>query len=317
MDTHRLKYFLRIAEEGSMTRAAAVLGVAQPALSRQIRLLEEDLGITLFHRTRRGVELTEDGERLRASTAAPLRQLELALHYAGSPLARIERALHLGMVPTVAPLLAGPLLTGLRAAFPKVSVHLTVAGADTLIEEMMRGRIDSSVINQVSDERLFARDLLVEDLVVVGGPESELRPDRPISFTRLVGMPLVLPASPIGIASTVENAALRLMLRVQAPITTDSLPVLLDLVERGEACAVLPVSACGAEIARERIRYAPLTAPALTQHIVVASSGRMDLPREFAFRVGDVLREEVGRMTRTGIWPARFLAPQPWNPNWA
>ena len=89
MDTHRLKYFLRIAEEGSVTRAAAVLGVAQPALSRQIRLLEEDLGITLFHRTRRGVHLTEEGERLRSSTAAPLRQLELAVRYAGSPLARI------------------------------------------------------------------------------------------------------------------------------------------------------------------------------------------------------------------------------------
>jgi Bacterial regulatory helix-turn-helix protein, lysR family len=51
MDTHRLKYFLRIAEEGSMTRAASVLGIAQPALSRQIRLLEEDLGVTLFRRT--------------------------------------------------------------------------------------------------------------------------------------------------------------------------------------------------------------------------------------------------------------------------
>ena len=61
MDTHRLKYFLRIAEEGSITRAAAVLGIAQPALSRQIRLLEEDLGITLFERTRRGVHLTDVG----------------------------------------------------------------------------------------------------------------------------------------------------------------------------------------------------------------------------------------------------------------
>jgi LysR family transcriptional regulator, nitrogen assimilation regulatory protein len=317
MDTHRLRYFLRIAEEGSMTRAAVVLGVAQPALSRQIRLLEEDLGITLFHRTRRGVELTEDGERLRASTAAPLRQLELALQYAGSPLARIERALHLGMLPTVAPMLAGPLLTALRAAFPKVSVHLTVAGADSLIEEMLRGRIDSAVINQVIDERLFARDLLVEDLVVAGGPDSELGPDRPVSFTRLTELPLVLPASPIGIASTIENTALRLKLRVQAPIATDSLPVLLDLVQRGEAYAVLPVSACAAEIAQERIRYAPLTEPVLTQHVVVASSGRMDLPREFAFKVGDVLREEVGRLTRSGTWPARFLAPRPWNPNWA
>ncbi|MQY27542.1 LysR family transcriptional regulator [Nocardia aurantia] len=317
MDTHRLKYFLRIAEEGSMTRAATVLGVAQPALSRQIRLLEEELGVTLFHRTRRGVELTEDGERLRASTAAPLRQLELALHYAGSPLARIERALHLGMPPTVAPLLAGPLLIGLRAAFPKVNVHLTVAGASSLVEEMLRGRIDSAVINQVTDERLFARDLLVEDLVVVGGPGSRLRPDRPITFTRLAELPLVLPASPLGIASTVENAALRLKLQVHTAIETDSLPVMLDLVERDEVYTVLPISACGPELAREQVRYAPLIEPTLTQHIVVASSARMDLPREFAFKVGDVLREEVKHLTTSGTWPARFLAPRPWNPNWA
>ena len=92
----RLKYFLRIAEEGSITRAAGVLGIAQPALSRQLQLLEEDLGVALFRRTRRGVELTEPGERLRASTAGPLRQLELAVQYAGSPLARIERGLLFG-----------------------------------------------------------------------------------------------------------------------------------------------------------------------------------------------------------------------------
>ena len=119
MDTHRLKYFLRIAEEGSITRAAKVLGIAQPALSRQIRLLEEDLGITLFARTRRGVHLTEEGERLRSSTAAPLRQLKLAVLYAGSPLARIERGLLFGMVPTAAGVLAAPLLASLGDGIPQ------------------------------------------------------------------------------------------------------------------------------------------------------------------------------------------------------
>ncbi|WP_433525963.1 LysR family transcriptional regulator [Nocardia pseudovaccinii] len=314
MDTHRLKYFLRIAEEGSMTRAAAVLGVAQPALSRQIRLLEEDLGISLFHRTRRGVQLTEDGERLRASTAAPLRQLELALQYAGSPLARIERGLRLGMPPTVAAVLAAPLLTSLAAAFPKVSFDVTVAGTDALIEAMLRGTIDTAVINQVSDERLFVRDLLVEDLIVVGGPQSDLRSDRPVSFTQLLDLPLVLPASPIGIAVAVQNTALRLKRRIHSRIATDSLQVMMGLVERGDAYAVLPISACGREIATERLRYAPLVEPTLTQHLVVAASARMDLPREFAFKIGDVLREEAARLTRSGTWSARFLAPDQWNP---
>src|SRR5215510_5853128 len=126
MDTHRLKYFLRIADEGSINRAASVLGIAQPALSRQVRLLEEDLGVTLFRRTARGVQLTEEGERLRATTVAPLRQLELAMRYAGSPLARVERGLHIGLPPTAACFLSVPLLDSLSAAFPKVEFNISV-----------------------------------------------------------------------------------------------------------------------------------------------------------------------------------------------
>ena len=317
MDTHRLEYFQRVAEEGSISRAAELLGIAQPALSRQIRLLEEDLGIPLFQRTRRGVQLTDDGERLRAATAAPLRQLELALQYVGSPLARIERGIHLGMVPTAAAVLSAPLLTSLRTAFPRASFHVTVAGTDHLVAEMLRGTIDTAVINHITDERLFVRDLLIEELVVVGAPHSDLQPDRPVSFTQLIGMPLLLPESSIGIARSVVNTALRLQLQVQTPIVTDSLQVTLDLLEQGIGYAALPMSACGREIATERVRYAPLVEPTLTQHLAVAASSRLDLPRELAVKVGDILRAETSDLARSGVWQAQFLAQQQWNPNHA
>src|SRR5262245_3139345 len=119
MDTHRLEYFLRIADEGSITRAAGSLGIAQPALSRQLRLLEEDLGVTLCHRTRNGVLLTEEGQHLRDSTAVPLRQLERAVKYAGSPLARLERGMVLGIPETTAEVLAAPLVSRLTTVFPQ------------------------------------------------------------------------------------------------------------------------------------------------------------------------------------------------------
>ena len=317
MDTHRLKYFLCVADEGSVTRAASVLGIAQPALSRQIRLLEEDLGVTLFHRTSRGVQLTEEGERLRASTTGPLRQLELALHYIGSPLARIERGLHLGMLPTVAGVLAAPLLASLSTAFPKVSFHVTVAGTDPLIEGMLKGTIDIALINPVSDDRLFCRDLLIEELVVVGGPDSELRPGREMTFTELTGLPLVLPSSHNGIAGTVENTALRLKLRIQSRFATDSLLLTLGLIESGLAYGVLPLSACGKEIAAGRLRHAPLCEPALTHHLGVAATSQLELPRELAFKIGDVIRNETALLTTSGTWPAVFLAPHPWDPNLA
>jgi DNA-binding transcriptional LysR family regulator len=317
MDTHRLKYFLRIAEEGSITRAATALGIAQPALSRQVRLLEEDLGITLFHRTRRGVQLTEEGERLRSSTAAPLRQLELAVQYAGSPLARIERGLLLGMLPTTARVLAAPLLASLGAAFPNVHFHVAVADTDDLVQRMLSGAVDLAVINPVADDRLFYRHLLVEDLVLVGGPTSDLSPGRPVRFTDLAKLPLVMPSAQTGIRNTLENTALRLKVAITTRFSTDSLEVSKHLVETGLGYAVVPLAACVADAEAGRLRYAFVCEPQLTHQIGVAATSQLELPREFATKIGILIREEVARLTKSGLWPARFEPSPSWDPNFA
>jgi LysR family transcriptional regulator, nitrogen assimilation regulatory protein len=315
MDTHRLKYFLRIAEEGSITRAATVLGIAQPALSRQIRLLEEDLGITLFERTRRGVHLTEEGERLRSSTAAPLRQLELAVLYAGSPLARIERGLLFGMVPTAAGVLAAPLLASLGTAFPNVHFHVAVAETDDLVLRMLSGAVDLAVINPLPDDRLFYRHLLVEDLVLVGGPTSDLTPETPVRFADLARLPLVMPSAQTGIRNTLENTALRVKVSITARYSTDSLEVSKHLVAAGLGYAVLPLAACGGDIDAGRLRYAAICEPEINHQLGVAATAALELPREFATKIGILLREEVSRLTKSGFWPAKFVPSPVWDPN--
>jgi LysR family nitrogen assimilation transcriptional regulator len=315
MDTHRLKYFLRIAEEGSITRAATVLGIAQPALSRQIRLLEEDLGITLFERTRRGVHLTEEGERLRSSTAAPLRQLELAVLYAGSPLARIERGLLFGMVPTAAGVLAAPLLASLGTAFPNVHFHVAVAETDDLVLRMLSGAVDLAVVNPVPDDRLFYRHLLVEDLVLVGGPTSDLTPDNPVRFADLARLPLVMPSAQTGIRNTLENTALRVKVAITARYSTDSLEVSKQLVAAGLGYAVLPLAACGGDIDAGRLRYAAICEPEINHQLGVAATAALELPREFATKIGILLREEVSRLTKSGFWPAKFVPSPVWDPS--
>jgi len=315
MDTHRLKYFLRIAEEGSITRAATVLGIAQPALSRQIRLLEEDLGITLFERTRRGVHLTEEGERLRSSTAAPLRQLELAVLYAGSPLARIERGLLFGMVPTAAGMLAAPLLASLGTAFPNVHFHVAVAETDDLVLRMLSGAVDLAVINPLPDDRLFYRHLLVEDLVLVGGSTSDLTPETPVRFADLASLPLVMPSAQTGIRNTLENTALRVKVAITARYSTDSLEVSKHLVAAGLGYAVLPLAACGGDIDAGRLRYAPICEPEINHQLGVAATAALELPREFATKIGILLREEVSRLTKSGFWPAKFVPSPVWDPN--
>lgn len=314
MDTHRLKYFLRIAEEGSITRAAGLLGIAQPALSRQLQLLEEDLGITLFRRTRRGVELTEAGERLRASTAGPLRQLELAVQYAGSPLARLDRNLLIGVPETTVDVLAAPLVESLTAAFPTAVFSVTVGSTDQLVEAMLKGSVDIALVNPVPDERIFYREMINEDLALIGGPDSDLDPRQPISFADVVGLPLVTPRSTSGIGTLMMNAALRTKVNISYRLTTDSLSATKSFVEAGLAHAVLPLSCCSREIDAGRLRYTSIHDPVLTQQLGVAATSQLDLPREIAAKIGNVIREEVVALTKSRRWPAELLSTQPWNP---
>jgi LysR family nitrogen assimilation transcriptional regulator len=314
MDTHRLKYFLRIAEEGSITRAAGVLGIAQPALSRQLQLLEDDLGIALFRRTRRGVELTEAGERLRASTAAPLRQLELAVQYAGSPVARLNRNMLLGLLETSVDVLAAPLLGSLAAVFPDATFSVATGSTEQLVEAMLKGVVDVAIINPVPDERVFHRELLTEDLVLVGGPETDLDPAGPIRFADAIALPLVIPRSSAGIGTLLQNAALRAKVTVDHRTTTDSLPVMRSLVEAGLVYAMLPLTACRREIDQGRMRFAPIVEPTLTQRLGVAATSQLDLPREVMVKVGITIRDEVATLVKSGRWQAEFVSTANWNP---
>jgi DNA-binding transcriptional LysR family regulator len=310
MDTQRLRYFLRVADEGSLTRAAAVLGIAQPALSRQVHLLEESLGVTLFRRLPRGMQLTEEGKQLRSTLAEPLRQLEQAMQRVSSPLAQIESGVVLGMPDTAACVAAVPLLRRLASAFPNVSFRLTVRDSVELVEDMLTGKVDLAVIHgPAPDERLFATDLVVEDVVLVGGPESDLCVKRPVRFSDLANYPLVLPGLEPGLRSFVEKTALRLSISIEIAYEIDSLAVSKELIEAGLAYGFLPISAFAKEFAAGRLRYAPITEPALSHHLVFAARPKLVLPRSFVAHFGMLLRNEVAALVASGTWPARVNVP--------
>lgn len=230
-------------------------------------------------------------------------------------MARIERGLLFGVVPTAAGVLTAPLAASLGAAFPNVHFHIAVAETDDLVQRLLKGAIDLAVINPVADDRLFFRHLVIEDLVLVGGPASELSPAGPMCFTDLAKLPLVMPSAQTGIRNTLENTALRLKVALTARFSTDSVEVSKHLVEAGLGYAVLPMAACGAEVEAGRLRWTSICEPQLNQQLGVAATAALELPREFAAKIGIVLREEVARLTKSGIWPARFEPSPVWDPN--
>lgn len=305
MDIRRLQVFLRIADEGSMNRAARVLGIAQPALSRQMRLLEEALGVTLFTRTSRGMELTEAGEQLRGSMTGPLRQLELAMQNVGSPFAQLEGGVILGMPQTTACVLAQPLLARVATVFPKVKLAMVDGETGQLVEDMLKGEIDLALVHgPLADDRLFDSPLLDEPLALVGGPEAELFPGQPVSFAGLTRYPLVLPRFQPGLRSMVEKTWLRLGVNIDVRLEVGSLQVTKDLIEAGQAYGVLPVSAIRREVDAGRLRHAPICDPVMTQHLVFAARPHLVMPRSFVAEFGSLVRQEVARLVGSGAWPA-------------
>jgi LysR family nitrogen assimilation transcriptional regulator len=315
MDMHRLRYFLRIADEGSLTRASEVLGIAQPALSRQIRLLEDALGVKLFARTPRGMQLTEEGEQLRAAIAGPLGQVELAMQNVGSPLAQIGGGVVLGMPETTAQILAAPLLECLADAFPRVHVATVVDESRELVEHMLMGDVDIAVISGPADERLFSEELLVEDIVLVGGPQCELAAEQPRSFRELAHLPLTLPRAEPGLRSLVEKTALTQQVAIHVRFETDSLALQKNLIKRGLAYGILPMSAIRAELQSGHLRYAPLGEPALRQNLFITVRPQLVLPRSFVLEFGSLIWQEATKLVSAGAWSATAVQSQdPRNP---
>ena len=314
MDMHRLRYFLRIADEGSLTRASDVLGIAQPALSRQIRLLEETLGVQLFARTPRGMQLTEEGEQLRAAIAGPLSQVELAMQNIGSPWAQVGGGVVLGMPETTAWILGAPLLARLARKFPKVAVATVVSHTRDLIERMLAGEVDIAIVGGPTlDERLFTSELVVEDLVLAGGPESGLSPEAPQAFADLAQLPLVIPRSEHGLRGLLVKTALTQSVSLNVRFETDSVGLQRNLIVAGDALGILPLSVIRHDVAAGRLLYAPLRDPVIRDQLSIAVRPHLILPRRFVLEFSSLIWQEATSLIDAGQWAATLLqTPQDW-----
>ncbi len=168
MDLRQLRYFLTIVEQGSFSRAAAVLNVAQPALSIHLRKMEDALGTPLLIRRPQGVVPTEAGDLLALRARRIL-----------SEMARTEdeiRSLHsdpagevrLGFPATVSSILSVPLISAARDRYPRIRINIAEAMSGFVSEWLMDGRIDMAILyNDIGQKGLRSDLLLKEDLVML------------------------------------------------------------------------------------------------------------------------------------------------------
>jgi LysR family nitrogen assimilation transcriptional regulator len=247
VDLKQIEYFVQVAELGSFTRASSVLRVAQPALSRQVRALEVELRQTLLDRNGRGVTLTEAGKRLLAHGRGILQQVQRARQDLEDQRGAASGLLSLGLPPSVGRTLTAPLVEAFREHFPKATLTMVEGLSTYTLEWLMQGRIDCAVVyNATPAAALELQPVLEERLYLVsarGKARGKGLLGPPASLADVAGHELVIPSRPHAIRMRVETALAEAGLKPRVGLEIESVPAILDLVQRHPLHAVLSLNA--------------------------------------------------------------------------
>lgn len=243
MDLKQLQYFVRVAELGSFTRAAIELDVAQPALSRQVRLLEVELRQTLLLRNGRGAVPTEAGKLLLDHGRGILYQVQRTLEDLGRLRGGLSGRVAVGLPSSVARVLTVPLTRAFREALPDARLSISEGLSGSLQETLASGRLDIVVLyNAQPNRELDLIPLLEEELLLVQARPPGLHedpPPPPVSLADVARMPLVIPTTPNAIRMHVESEMAAVGLRPTIALEIDGVTAILDLVLDGAGCAIL------------------------------------------------------------------------------
>ncbi len=250
MDLVQLLYFVRVAELGSFTRAAAALGVAQPALSRQVRLLEVELRHTLLRRTGRGAVTTAAGALLLEHGRGILHQVDRARDELAQMRGGLAGRVAIGLPPSVARALTVRLSRAFQAQLPDARLAVSEGLSTSLLESLVAGRLDVAVLyNAAATPDVEITPLGREELLLVQpaaappGAHADsadgTAPTAHATLAELSQLPLVIPSRPNAIRMHVEGALAQAGLSPTVAMEVDGIPSILELVAGGAGCAVL------------------------------------------------------------------------------
>ncbi len=293
MNLRRLKYFVKIVDIGSLTQAAEVLYIAQPALSQQLATLEGEVHQQLLVRTKRGVTPTEAGKVLYRHAQVILRQCEQALADMEAAGRGLSGQVSVGLAPgTAASALALPLLRTVRARHPGVLLYLNENYGITLSELIMNGRMDLAVLyGDKAIHGLSFLPLLKEPLFLVG-PASMPISAEPVRLADLRDMELFLPRPYNVVRKLVNEAFMGLGLAPRVVAEIESAFTLTAVIADGLGATILPasmarevVTACGAWQCR-------IVEPVIEAPLALCQSDHLPLS-EPAQAVKDILLELV------------------------
>ncbi len=270
IELQQLRCFLAVAEDEHVTRAAARLHVAQPAVSQQIRALERRLGAQLFDRIGRRVRLTAAGRALRPHARAALAAAEAGVAEVHAVAGAVRGTLALGLVHTAGGLRVAELVAEYHARFPEVELEIEQEGSPAMLAAVRDGALDAAFVGLQGGHKpagVVARWLLTDQLVVVVSPGHRFASRRRLRLAELRNEPLATLTHDTG--SLVEQACIDAGFEPRIICQASELRTLLDFCVAELAVALAPATAVPSIAAP--LPVLTLEAPVLQRQLALVS----------------------------------------------
>lgn len=296
LDSRRLRYFVQIVDSGSITRAAAASGVAQPALSQQLAVLENELKVKLVERSAAGVKPTPAGNILYARAQSILRQYEElrdAVHREVRPL---SGTVTLGISPTMVPRFALPLIERVCYQHPEMHLQIREEGSAVLQEQLANGRIDVSISPTRPDgDTIVGEEVLTEPVIMMYPTNSDIPADATLEV--LAALPWVVPRQPNSIRMVVDAVFGAASLTPRVAVELDSLQNVIETVRRGLGVGAMVMGVIKDDVEAGRLRARSLgpSAPMRPMYLSHRRSPPLSPPAGFVL---DILHE-IGAVLRS------------------
>ena len=301
MDLRQLRYFVRIVDLGSLSKAAADLYVAQPALSRQMAALEAELKTPLLVRTVRGVTPTDAGTALYRQAQGMLRQVSRIPDEVRSAGALPAGEVSIGLPYSASNVLAPALLGAVRERLPAVRLLITEAVSGVLEEQLAGGRLDIGMLYETErrSKHIEERPLLVEELFLVsaGKPKAAA---REIPLAEAVKQPFILPGRSNATRRILEKAVAKAGGEIEVIAEVDSSSTIKAMVAAGLGATIMSRSALHPEGGKPPLSSQRIVRPALTRALSVCASA--GTPTRATARVLEILEESALALVRRGTW---------------
>jgi LysR family nitrogen assimilation transcriptional regulator len=295
IDVKHLKTFVEVADNGSYARTAAIVGIAQSALSRQMSALERGIGGRLFHRTGRGVVLTGLGERLlpraRALVTDAAALADAARHERAQPHGEVT----LGVVPVASRGLIAAIAGELRNLYPEIRLRALEGYSGQVEEWLASGRIEIAIYNRYRRGRVAnAEPLARADVHLIARRDHPMARRREVAVRSLAEIPLALPVRPNSLTSVLTGLAASQHFELDIRFEAGSTPLIRDVMLASDLATISPRDVFAREIAAGELSAVPIVRPKILQTTWMSASSHHP-PSDAAQIVARLIRQLAAR----------------------